>query len=81
MSEDREKMERFGRAGREWAEKWSWESATSVLRNLQYPLAIQVFSSTLESKPFPCPLAVKAKPRIFLLGVPVVTGDSKVQGR
>lgn len=42
ISEDRNKMERLGRAGREWAEKWSWESATSVLRNLQYPLAIQV---------------------------------------
>ena len=36
-----------------------------MLRNLQYPLAIQVESSTLKSKPFPCQLAVKAKSRVF----------------
>lgn len=30
----------LGAAARLYAEKWSWESATSVLRNTQYRLAI-----------------------------------------
>jgi len=35
--------EAMGKTAREEAEKWGWEAATSVLRNIQYELAIQNF--------------------------------------
>jgi sulfoquinovosyltransferase len=40
---DREFRTRMGRDARREAEKWGWEAATSVLRNVQYPMAIQNF--------------------------------------
>ena len=33
----------MGRVAREEAKKWGWEAATSVLRNVQYEMAIQNF--------------------------------------
>lgn len=33
---DKELRRSMGSAGRSETEKWSWESATSVLRNVQY---------------------------------------------
>lgn len=33
----------FGANARVWAEGWSWEAATSKLRNVQYRLAIENF--------------------------------------
>ena len=32
-------MREMGRRGRLEAERWSWEKATSVLRNVQYKIA------------------------------------------
>ena len=37
----REKRAQMGVEGRKWAERWSWETATSILRNIQYQRAIQ----------------------------------------
>lgn len=41
LQADPDAMRAMGQAGREEAEKWSWEKATSVLRNVQYPRAIE----------------------------------------
>ena len=41
--------EKIGAAGRAEAEKWSWEAATSVLRNVQYEKAIYNFSRKKKS--------------------------------
>jgi sulfoquinovosyltransferase len=37
---DKDLRKEMGIEGRRWAESWSWESATSVLRNIQYRGAI-----------------------------------------
>ena len=43
LRDDKELAARIRKAGREEVEKYSWEAATSVLRNVQYPLAMQNF--------------------------------------
>ena len=37
-----ELRKQFGLNARKWAEGWSWETATSKLRNIQYRLAIKL---------------------------------------
>lgn len=53
ISDSAERRVKMGRNGRAWAESWSWEAATSVLRNLQYPLAIQNAVSHRQRVPAP----------------------------
>jgi hypothetical protein len=38
---DAVKRKAMGAAGRRWAESWSWEAATSKLRNVQYRRAVE----------------------------------------
>ena len=38
---DADKRKAMGAAGRRWAESWSWEAATSKLRNVQYRRAVE----------------------------------------
>jgi len=38
---DTDKRKAMGVAGRRWAESWSWEAATSKLRNVQYRRAVE----------------------------------------
>ncbi|CAB1101644.1 GT4 [Ectocarpus sp. CCAP 1310/34] len=45
LLEDRALRGKMSKAGREETEKWSWEAATSVLRNVQYQKAIVNFKS------------------------------------
>ncbi|GMI01086.1 hypothetical protein TrST_g9322 [Triparma strigata] len=45
LRDDKEKYEDMKRECRKEAEKFSWEAATSVLRNVQYPIAMQNFRS------------------------------------
>lgn len=46
LKNDVEKRQRMSKAAREEAERWSWEAATSVLRNEQYEKAIVNFHSS-----------------------------------
>lgn len=45
LRKDKEVRENMAVAAREEAERWSWESATSILRNVQYQKAIVNFHS------------------------------------
>ncbi|CAM9766086.1 unnamed protein product [Pylaiella littoralis] len=45
LLEDKALRKRMSKAGREETERWSWEAATSVLRNVQYRKAIQNFNT------------------------------------
>ncbi len=45
LKDDKETRSRMSKAAREEAERWSWEAATSVLRNIQYEKAIVNFHS------------------------------------
>lgn len=40
LVEDKELRSSLGLRARKWAESWSWETATSILRNVHYPRAI-----------------------------------------
>ncbi len=35
----------FGQNACRWTQEWSWESATSILRNIQYRKALAIFSA------------------------------------
>jgi sulfoquinovosyltransferase len=48
---DREKMKAMGVRGRNEAERWSWEKATAVLRNVQYRKAIKRHEEVTAKKP------------------------------
>lgn len=50
LVQDSELRRRVGAQGREYAQLWSWESATSVLRNIQYPKAIENFRQKCQAK-------------------------------
>lgn len=41
LVQDPELRRRIGAQGRQYAQLWSWESATAVLRNIQYPQTIE----------------------------------------
>lgn len=45
LKDDKETRNRLSKASRVEAERWSWEAATSVLRNIQYEKAIVNFHS------------------------------------
>jgi sulfoquinovosyltransferase len=37
--------QQMGTNAHKWTQQWSWESATSDLRNVQYPKAISIFAA------------------------------------
>ena len=41
LVQDADLRRRIGTQGRDYAQLWSWESATAVLRNIQYPQTIE----------------------------------------
>ena len=45
LIEDKAKRLAFGVTARAWSMEWSWEAATSKLRNIQYRTAIQLHKS------------------------------------
>ena len=45
LIDNKEKRLNFGKYSREWALQWSWEAATSKLRNVQYRTAIKLHKS------------------------------------
>jgi sulfoquinovosyltransferase len=45
LIENTEQRTKIGLRARKWAEGWSWETATSKLRNIQYRLAIDLHKS------------------------------------
>ena len=47
---DKDKMLAMGKRGRVEAERWSWEKATSVLRNVQYRRAIERHATVTSKK-------------------------------
>ena len=48
--EDKDKRLEMGQAARRWAEGWSWEAATSKLRNIQYRRAIATHKANQEEQ-------------------------------
>lgn len=46
LIENKEKRKTFGEAALQWSLKWSWEGATSKLRNIQYRKAIKNHNSS-----------------------------------
>jgi sulfoquinovosyltransferase len=53
---DKEKRIKLGQQARKWAEKWSWELATSELRNIHYRQAIKNFRNKYPAKEEQAPL-------------------------
>jgi len=47
LKADKQRLQRMGRQGRSFAERFSWEKATAMLRNVQYPLAVKHFENDL----------------------------------
>ena len=45
---DKEKRTVFGQDARSWSMQWSWEAATSKLRNIQYRTAIRLHKARCE---------------------------------
>jgi sulfoquinovosyltransferase len=45
LIENKERRIEFGAAARSWSMQWSWEAATSKLRNIQYRRAIKLHKS------------------------------------
>ena len=50
LLDDRKKLAEFAKAALEDTQTWSWESATSYLRNVQYPRAIKNFNIKKEER-------------------------------
>ena len=50
LLEDKDKRLEMGQAARRWAEGWSWEAATSKLRNIQYRRAIATHKANQEEQ-------------------------------
>lgn len=48
LIENRSMREQFAHSAAEWAKSWSWEAATSKLRNIQYKKAIAIHKSRNE---------------------------------
>ena len=51
LLDDRSKLSAMSTAARAETEKWSWEAATSYLRNVQYPLAQRNFDKNRDVNP------------------------------
>jgi sulfoquinovosyltransferase len=70
---DRALAPAMGRVGRAEAERWSWEKATSILRNRQYPTAIRRCQETLASTS-----PVQRAANLAVLVVTAIVGSSIV---